>query len=75
MITRKSKHEYQVKVPINKPLANDDLQEMIHWCTQTFGQGGRNKKSRWRYGWLTRYADTFYFKTERDAMYFVLRWL
>lgn len=72
MIARKSKHEYRVEIPTKKSYTNDDLYEIIHWCTQTFGEGGRNQKCRWRYGWIK--TDIFYFRNEKDAMYFVLRW-
>ena len=76
MIKRKSKHEYVVDfgkiIPL--PYTPDDLKEAIKWCTSMLGAGGRNKKCRWRYGWVHRNTDTFYFKHEQDALYFVLRW-
>jgi hypothetical protein len=86
MITRKSNNEYQVVIPPAKKLKkkildynalvlhHDTLREMIDWCTETFGQGGRNL--RWRYGGgnANKYGDIFVFKNERDAMWFRLRW-
>ena len=84
MIERVSKHEYKVAVKINKPYAeaDDDLREIIKWCQEKFGRGGRNKKYVWRYGWIAgrRPAiagreDTFYFKFEKDALFFCMRWL
>lgn len=75
MITRKSKNQFVVSVPIgNAPVTNDEVREMRNWCTQTFGAGGRNPKCVWRYGWVIRSSDLFYFKKERDALMFVLRW-
>lgn len=74
MIKRKSKHEYQVNVPINNPVTRDDIEEMHVWCNTVFGPGGRNKQYRWRYGWIQRRTDSFYFRNEKDAMLFVLRW-
>jgi hypothetical protein len=81
MIERMSKHEYKVAVKINKPYADadDDLREIIKWCKEKFGRGGRNKKYVWRYGWVTSFGtgreDTFYFKFEKDALFFCMRWL
>jgi len=73
MITRKSKHEFKV-VP-KGPYTHDDIHEIIKWCNANFGLGGRNKKCIWRYGWVERHADTFYFKHEKDALFFCMRWL
>lgn len=76
MIERKSKHEYRVHLSriTPKPTTVDELKEAIDWCITTFGPGGRNKKCRWRYGWVHRSADYFYFRNEKDALFFVLRW-
>lgn len=83
MITRKSKHEWRVEVPLTREItkSNQEWEDMIDWCHKTFGPGGRNKKYRWRFGWTRRardidrlYVDTFYFRNEKDAMFFVLRW-
>lgn len=74
MIKRKSKHEFRVQLEI-KPYTHDDLQEVLQWCKDNFGEGGRNKRCIWRYGWVHRYADTFYFKFEKDALLFCMRWL
>ena len=81
MIVRVSKHEYKVAVKkINKPYdeEDDDLREIIKWCKENFGVGGRNKKCIWRYGWIRNYNNTnntFYFKFEKDALFFCMRWL
>lgn len=74
MIQRKSRYEYKVSLPLSKPYTREELYEVIDWCKKTFGEGGRNKKYRWRYGWVDRVNDTFYFRNEKDALYFVLRW-
>ena len=75
MITRKSKNEFRVTVPCGStPVTVDDVREMRLWCLQTFGNGGRNPKCQWRYGWVNRDSDTFYFRKERDALFFVLKW-
>jgi hypothetical protein len=58
-----------------KDNTSEDLREVRDWCTKVFGQGGRNKKCKWRYGWVHREKDTFYFRTEEDAVFFALRWL
>ena len=74
MITKISKHEYKVAVPLVKPVTVEDLDDMRKWCTSTFGTGGRNLKYRWRYGWISGISDSFYFRNEKDALFFVLRW-
>ena len=56
------------------PYTPTGIREVIDWCTETYGPGGRNKKYRWRYGWVYREKDTFYFRTEKDALFFALRW-
>ena len=67
---RKSKYKHKVTMPANWDNGHD---EMVDWCTQSFGQGGRHNKYRWRFGW-TGNDNTFYFKSGRDAMMFTLRW-
>ena len=47
--------------------------DAIVWCTEQFGEGGRNQRCRWRYGWVHS-ADTFHFKHEADVTLFMLRW-
>jgi len=70
MITteRKSKYKHKITIP---DLKISQEEEMINWCEQTFGPGGR--KWRWRFGWIKQ-DSTFYFKNPKDAMMFVLRW-
>ncbi len=76
MVERKSKHEYRVHLSkiTPHPTTAEELREAQNWCTDTFGPGGRNKKYRWRYGWVQRTTDIFYFRNEKDAMFFVLKW-
>lgn len=67
-VERRSK--YKVKVTIQ----GDHNRDAIHnWLYNTLGDGGRNKKLRWRFGW-TGDRRTYYFKNEEDATMFVLRW-
>ena len=65
---RKSKYKTKITVP---GLAGDREKEIISWCEESFGPGGR--KWRWRFGWMKE-DSTFYFKDERDASIFMLRW-
>jgi hypothetical protein len=65
MIVRKSRHEFVVTVPSH-------TKDLIDWCTEHFGPGGRNKKFRWRYGWTNNFH--YYFRSEQDALLFTLRW-
>ena len=71
MIIRKSKHEFRVTLT---GLVTNDLHETREWCATTLGPGGRHKKCRWRYGWTQTTTDIFYFKSEKDALHFALRW-
>jgi len=77
MIKRKSKHEFRVHFNSKKSLSSDEIHEIIKWCNSNFGEGGRNAKCIWRYGWFnrTKYTDIFYFKFEKDALFFCMRWL
>ena len=76
MITRKSKHEYRISFgkTVPKPYTPEELRQALKWCEEIFGPSGRNKKYRWRFGWADRYEDYFYFRTEKDALFFLLRW-
>lgn len=67
---RKSKYKLKVTIPSNWDKGHE---EMVDWCTQSFGPGGRHKKLRWRFGW-TGSDNTFYFKRPSDATMFLLRW-
>jgi len=69
MITqeRKSKYKHKITVPGNHKHEHD----MRDWCEQSYGPGGR--KNRWRFGWVQT-DSTFYFRSGKDAMMFVLRW-
>lgn len=76
MIKRISKHEYRINLGDTSlvPYTPAQLREVMNWCTEIFGPGGRNKKCKWRYGWVHRDKDTFYFRQEKDALFFTLRW-
>jgi hypothetical protein len=69
-VERKNKSKYVCKLSQDEKLAVNDMRD---WCTQTFGTGGRHRWMRWRFGW-THTDRNFYFKSERDAMFFVLKW-
>ena len=73
MITQERKSKYKHKVTFSPAWANDQHHEIQTWCIQNFGPGGRSKKYRWRFGWTDK-ADTYYFKSSKDAMVFTLRW-
>lgn len=75
MITqeRKSKYKHKVTVPHPPVWGERTDNDMRDWCSKNFGPGGRSKKYRWRYGWTTK-ETTFYFKSSKDSMMFVLRW-
>ena len=72
MITQERKSKYKHKVMFSGQLVakHDEIQD---WCKQSFGEGGRSKKLRWRFGWTDK-NDTYYFKSSKDAMLFTLRW-
>jgi len=70
MITTKRKSKYKHKITMPNSWASDN-QAIRTWCEQSFGPGGR--KQRWRFGW-TGSDNTFYFRNEKDALLFVLRW-
>ena len=70
MITteRKSKYKHKITVPESSIRREGEMRE---WCEQSYGPGGR--KMRWRFGWIQN-DSTFYFRSGKDAMMFVLRW-
>ena len=67
-VERKSKYKHKITMP---GLKGDQEHEIIDWCEQSYGPGGR--KQRWRFGWIQE-DSTFYFKSGKDAMMFTLRW-
>ncbi len=67
---RKSKYKHKITVPFD--MNGPEQSEIITWCTENFGRGGR--KERWRFGWLDK-NYTFYFKQEGDVTLFLLRWV
>lgn len=73
MITQERKSKYKHKITITPSWAGSEHREIQAWCEQNFGQGGRSKKLRWRFGWTDK-TDTYYFKSSKDAMMFTLRW-
>jgi hypothetical protein len=71
MITQERKSKFKHKVTFTTETPKRD--EVHNWLYDTFGEGGRSKKLRWRYGWTAK-EENYYFKSSRDAMMFVLRW-
>jgi len=71
MITRKSKHEFRVYFADKSA---KDLHTMKDWCKESFGAAGKHDTNRWRYGWFSTEKDVFYFRSEKDALHFALRW-
>lgn len=61
------------KIVVPRTVKNEQLAEMRTWCLEKFGPGGRNKKCKWRCGWLHQ-TDFLYFKHEQHATMFALRW-
>jgi hypothetical protein len=76
MIERKSKNQYRIELGkvLPKPYTTENKDEVMQWCKEHFGPGGRHTNCKWRYGWVERTSDYLYFKSEQDALYFVLRW-
>jgi len=76
MIVRKNKNEYRVELGkvLSYPYTLDDINSIMEWCKDNFGFSGTGKNNKWRYGWVQGASDYFYFKSEKDALYFVLRW-
>lgn len=70
MITTERKSKYKHKITVPKATINRE-DEMRSWCETSYGPGGR--KERWRFGWIQN-DSTFYFRSGKDAMMFVLRW-
>lgn len=70
MIVAERKSKYKTKIIVSG-LAGDREREIITWCEEAFGPGGR--KWRWRFGWIKE-DSTFYFKDATDASMFMLRW-
>lgn len=76
MITQERKSKYKHKITMTRQTPNDWSApkvnaEIIAWCEQSYGPGGR--KHRWRFGWTDKHS-TFYFRSPKDAMMFTLRW-
>ena len=72
MIVAERKSKYKTKITV-ADVKGDKEKEIIAWCEESFGEGGRGRKNRWRFGWIQ--ADsTFYFKDASDATIFMLRW-
>jgi hypothetical protein len=72
MMVSERKSKYKTKVMFNG--SGQQQGDMHEWCTRTFGPGGRNKHLRWRRGW-TENNTTFYFRNQKDASMFILRWM
>jgi hypothetical protein len=69
MITTERKSKYKHKITV--PGGNKHEHDMRNWCEDSYGPSGR--RNRWRFGWTDK-DSTFYFKSGKDAMMFVLRW-
>ena len=61
------KHKHKIKITLS--VGND--REVREWCEQMFGPGGH--KGRWRFGWVHK-DDNYYFRSNKDATMFMLRW-
>ena len=74
-VIKKHKKEWLVQLTRRGEynIRNSELHPMLDWCTEQFGQGGRNRTRQWRYGWTNVY-ETFYFKRPEDATWFALKW-
>jgi hypothetical protein len=73
MITQQRKSKYKHKVTFKGGHKDVPHHQINEWCERTFGPGGRSKKLRWRRGWTDK-DDTFYFKSDKDAMLFAMKW-
>lgn len=82
-ITRKNKNLFRVEVPDYEDKRLDTI-GMAKWCQTLYGEESKkgSPRFRWRYGWLRPDSNVnglittyfFYFKEEKDAVYFVLNW-
>ena len=73
-VSRKTKTPYVINVE-----NDDNRDQLIDWCTEQFGKGGRDATRRWRFGWVNdQYGKLilkFHFKHHQDASWFALMWL
>jgi hypothetical protein len=75
------KYQYHVNVPwrVFKPLLNLDGTvgdiNPLYWCSEQFGPA--NAKSRWKYKMNSddELEMDFWFTNDKDASYFILKWL
>ena len=70
MLVSERKSKYKTKVMFKG--SGQSHSQMHEWCTEKFGPGGR--KFRWRRGWIEE-NTTFYFRNQKDASMFILRWM
>lgn len=73
MIVAERKSKYKTKVTFEPSWAIGEHAKIKEWCEERFGPSGRGKHLRWRFGWTDR-CDTYYFKHQKDATMFMLRW-
>lgn len=73
MVVTQRKSKYKTKVIFEPAWAFSEHTQIRQWCEDRFGPGGRGKNLRWRFGW-TGSHNTYYFKDQKDATIFVLRW-
>jgi hypothetical protein len=67
-----STREWQIDV--YSKAGTKTLADITAWCESTFGPGGRNARYTWRKNWIVKQPNRFYFKQEKHAMLFALRW-
>lgn len=70
--------EKELRIPISSilktPYTDVDLRKFLSWLTEHYGQGGRNKKYKWRYGWISRQVDYIYFRDKTILSHAILVW-
>jgi len=53
-----------------------EQREIVRWCEQNFGLSNYNPTGDRSWHWDSMFGNTFfYFKKERDAILFSLKWL
>ena len=60
---------YPYKYPTKMRKRNPEWQEQLAWMIATFGRRTGTTQDRWRAN-----AGYYWFKDERDAVVFLLRW-
>jgi hypothetical protein len=68
---RRSKYKHKITVKRTYD-TKYDAAEIYNWCTDNFGEGGRQRS--WRRAWVG-HDLTFFFKDEANVTLFLLRWV